>query len=869
MKYLALFLTLLHVTGLAGQDFITISGRVLDHETNTGLSYAHIIVTGRPYGTVSNEYGEFAFHIPADLQSDTLIISFIGYTSLRESIRRVVTGNKTQFYLRPHPVILEGVTVTDTKITALEIIQQAQKKITENYASDVHVLQGFFRDWKAVDFATGEKDNGVLVESAVNILAPGYGGKTKLRDRVYIKEIRRSELPPDGKWNYYNSLSDLLGRNFIRNKAAKDFPNPEAVFSFPNSFSFEYDRNSADAHYTVIDAWLPGAELVYKFYINPELAVERIDFVSKRPFIRGDWNIKSVNNTQRFREWKGNWYLSYIRRNWEIENFDIKTGKLLRRETYLMELLVNNIIHKDSIREENLGDLSDARKPLEFQLKDYNAAFWKNYNIVLDNPLEDSIRKLFERERSLSDQFSASARETSPPPSAAGLPEQVTDDLKWVVGKSDSLQGSLNAARTCYDVNYYDLTIAVIPAVRQLKGTSGIYFTVNNTTAEIQIDLNAALTIDNILWEGKSLAFRRTYNAVFIRFPQALLKGTRHNVVIGYAGTPLEADLRIPHYGAFVWTKDPSGDPWIQSICQGSGANGWWPNKDHFSDKPDSVSITITAPSGLINVSNGSLVSEEVFADNTTSKWKITYPVLNYNVALNIGNYVTWRESFIGKTEFLISLYALKDSAARARDAFKIVQPMLRAYENFFGPYPFPKDGFKLVQTPYPMEHQSCVAVGEKLEEDIILHEAAHEWWGNSVSCTDPADIWIHEAFATYAVALFKEFHYGPANAMAYFDYLKKNIKGEHPLVGMHGINHIHYDIGDTYTKGALLLHTVRTLVDMIPFGSKRCGVFNGITGTDQSLPSRSSGTSMIKHRTTLLPFSDIIFTTLQYQHWK
>ena len=117
-----------------------------------------------------------------------------------------------------------------------------------------------------------------------------------------------------------------------------------------------------------------------------------------------------------------------------------------------------------------------------------------------------------------------------------------------------------------------------------------------------------------------------------------------------------------------------------------------------------------------------------------------------------------------------------------------------------------------MVQTPIPMEHQSCVAIGRDFNEDIILHETAHEWWGNSVSCTDLAELWIHEAFATYAVLLFKEKYYSKEAASNYLNFLRSHVKNEYPILGIPGVKHIHYDYTDMYSKGALMLHTLRTL---------------------------------------------------------
>ena len=654
------------------------------------------------------------------------------------------------------------------------------------------------------------------MEAAINVIEPGYSKKgISRREDIYINEIRRSQLPAGGRWNYHNSLSGLLKANYVKYKESKDFAVREPVFSLPNNFVFEFADSSNDDQYIVIEASAPNTELVYTIYIDPsDYAIERIDFKNRKEFKRGEWAIKMINNTQRFRKWKGKWHLLYLRRNWQIEYLDLKSGEVLRKEDYYMEFLVNDILESNQYKPESLGYLVNEKKPLEFQLKEYNESFWKNYNIVQENPLNLVVRTFFEKNATLIEQFRNSGKTSFTQINETNLPEQVDNNFNWVFNRGDTLQGSLNKFRSCYDVFYYDLNVKIEPDVKEISGITTIHFIVKEPTDKIQIDLNASLDIQGIEWAGNQMEFSREYNAVFIQFPKHLPKETNQVISIKYKGHPLEPDFRIPNYGAFIWSTDKTGNPWIQSICQGSGANGWWPNKDHLSDKPDSILLTVTVPSNLINVCNGQLNWKKESGKFSTYQWKVSYPILNYNISVNAGNYVHWKESYQGQSGLTVNYYSLKENEKEAREAFKIVMPMMKVYENYFGPYPFPRDEFKIIQSPYPMEHQSCVSVGKDFDEDLILHEAAHEWWGNSVSCTDLADIWIHEAFATYAVYLFKESYYGKKQALEYLNYLAKNLKGSSPLVGIYGVNHIHYDFGDAYTKGALLLYTVRNLIN-------------------------------------------------------
>lgn len=381
--------------------------------------------------------------------------------------------------------------------------------------------------------------------------------------------------------------------------------------------------------------------------------------------------------------------------------------------------------------------------------------------------------------------------------------------------RADSLKGQLTSLRSSYDVTFYHLDVEVVPKKETIKGTSAISFKLLSNTQKIQIDLYKKLAIEKIVWNGKNLDFTREHSAVYVNFPITLEKDSSQKIIVHYSGRPLDPDFDIPYYAAFVWDKDKNKNYYVQAICQGNGAHGWWPNKDHLSDEPDSSAVSITVPSKLKAISNGRLKSKTVLENGKTKyEWKTSYPINNYNITLNVGDYAHIQDDFEGINTLTLDYYILRSDSLKAKKAFEIVKPMLKIYEELFGPYPFPNDGLKLIQTPYPMEHQSAVALGNDLDESLILHEVAHEWWGNSVSCTDMAEFWIHEAFATYAISLFIEKQYGIEKVNQYFDSDRNQVMGKYPLLGEFGVNHVHYDLEDVYTKGRLMLHTLRNVIN-------------------------------------------------------
>lgn len=392
--------------------------------------------------------------------------------------------------------------------------------------------------------------------------------------------------------------------------------------------------------------------------------------------------------------------------------------------------------------------------------------------------------------------------------------------------KADSLRGSLRPERTAFDMLKYDLNIQVKPKEKSILGYNRITFKVLAPQQSLQLDLFDNMTIDSIVFRNKNLEFKREYNAVFINFKNQLQTNTTQTIDVHYHGNPIIAK-RPPWDGGFVFTNDDNGNPWIAVAVQGTGASLWFPNKDHLSDEPDETEIKITVPKDLVAVSNGRLVNEiEVNKKLKTYHWQVTYPINNYNITLNIGDYVHFSDQF---QDLDLEYYVLRDNLDKAKTQFKQVQSMMDCFYDKLGPYPFRRDSFKLVETPYlGMEHQSAVAYGNQyvngyLGRDIsktgyglkfdfiIVHESGHEWFGNSISVKDVADLWIHEGFTTYTEAIYVECEYGKDAALDYIYGQRHAIKNNRPIIGEYGVNQ--EGSSDMYYKGSNIINTLRSLV--------------------------------------------------------
>jgi aminopeptidase N len=396
--------------------------------------------------------------------------------------------------------------------------------------------------------------------------------------------------------------------------------------------------------------------------------------------------------------------------------------------------------------------------------------------------------------------------------------------------RQDTLRGSITPERAWWDLTYYDLQVEVEPRTRSISGTNTIQYTVLEPHTRMQLDLQPPLKLETATQDGQNLNVVREGNAYFITLSKPQVPGTSQRVVVRYSGTPKEAE-RAPWDGGFSWSQDSKGQPFIATSCQGLGASVWWPNKDHMYDEPDSMAIRLTVPRPLSGVANGRLQKVEEASDKRTYHWFVSNPINNYGVNANIADYAQFGETYAGEKGALdLDYYVLPENLEAAREQFRQVPMMLEAFEHWFGPYPFYEDSFKLVEVPYlGMEHQSSVTYGNGYQNGylgrdlsgtgwglkfdfIIIHEAGHEWFANSITYKDIADMWIHEGFTAYSENLYLDYHFGKEAASAYVIGTRRNIRNDRPVIGTYGVNS--EGSGDMYPKGANMLHTLRQLVE-------------------------------------------------------
>lgn len=809
----------------AQERYVTFSGRVQEAGSHDVIPGATLQLKNAGVGTACNAAGEFVFKAPGHLLPDSLLVSSMGYQPLTVALPE--SGVALTLQLEKAIVTLPGVTVT--AVDGLALVKEAIARIPENYDTGGVRLNAFYREYIRL-----REDTLNYNESVLDIFKT-YNTTKTYKDQVRIVKGRKINTDDHGDPRFHSFISNITNTAYssLSEDVQKIVHNEHSFLDADNfpyyNYTYLETLHQGDSRLLVIQikpkkpnkhALLSGTlylDETSKAIAGCDWAItpEGLDYVNKHGkggvgytimtmVLHATLDFKDARNSMTYKPYKGKWYLSSMHRHW---NMDVNSD---RRNLHKVPWTGDFTLQVTGVNKDSTGpftgNVADRVNSVNNQISmQTDTAFWEHYNFVLPE-LPDSLRKTKDTlvARVSADSIHLSNRQNG-------------------FTRADTLRGMLTPLRTCYDVTYYDLDADIDLDHHYLHGSNRIRFKVMMPFNRMQVDLYANMKINEILYHGQPVAYTREYDAVFLQLPATLQSG-EDEVFIRYEGTPQTGDFSKPMWGGVLWDHDEQGNPWVQMVCQGSGASLWWPSKDHQSDEPDSMRIRITIPIGFTEISNGRLLSKtSVGADKTRFEWNVTYPINNYNVTFCLGKYTHWRDYLVRNDHDTLTLdyYVLPDHLQRGKEMFAQVPHLLRTYERDFGPYPFPRDGFTLLESPYPMEHQSSVCIGKALSDSnailsptMLWHEVAHEWWGNAITVKDIADMWVHEGFATYAESLFVEDSMGNEVALQYRNREKDAVKGQEPVIGVYNVNHIHYDIGDMYSKGSLLLHTFRNVLD-------------------------------------------------------
>ncbi len=826
------FFALSFVTVFAQEEILTLTGQVTDYQTKKPIAYANVGILGKSIGTVTNAEGNFIFKIPASYGQDSLKISKVGYQSVTKSIASV-RGQAIRVALQEASVQLPEIQVNAKGLTGLEIIKKAVAAIPINYDTAATQVLAFYQE--VIQLDTFRINH---LESVLEATYPSHAEDVRLKT---LKERRKKSDNPitrDAQFHRFLQLNE--GPKYaLRNGNMIGFYQKMHKHSFLNSRNFKYydfvlqgivpDRQRSSYLILIQPKKKNGkAPVVGKIYIDVrslaftqwefELTSKGIDIENSHNFVlksigrmimKASLKLSAGKELLHFDQYQGKWYLKDVQRHFEA-NVNSKSRNLensLWKTDLLLTVTDIANLHNATRKDAKIYTSADS-----LSQKLDNADFWGNFNVI-QSTMDDTLGTFEQKVDSVPTKKMSNAEPAKPSNRENGFT------------RADTLRGKLTPLRTCYDVTFYDLAVDVDIDRKFIAGSNKIRFKVEQPFTRMQVDLYANMQIHQIVYKGNRLPYTREYNAVFVQFPEIMSVGTEQEITIDYSGYPKEPNRAISMDGGFLWEKDTNGNPWVQVVCQGSGASLWWPTKDHLSDEPDSVRIAVTVPTGLMEISNGRLQKTTQLPNQKTRyEWFVSYPINNYNVTLNIGKYAHLHDTYVNSSDTLtVDFYVMPANLEKGNVLFGKIKPMLASLEKEYGKYPFPRDGFKLMESLHAMEHQSAVSFGKMPQDDIehlkvapvslIWHEVAHEWWGNQVSCKDLADMWIHESFATYAESIPLREAFGKRGEDEYMESLADGVIGKEPIVGVYDVNHIHYNIGDMYNKGALVLYTFKNVL--------------------------------------------------------
>ena len=366
---------------------------------------------------------------------------------------------------------------------------------------------------------------------------------------------------------------------------------------------------------------------------------------------------------------------------------------------------------------------------------------------------------------------------------------------------------------TGYDVGHYDLRLQYRPATDQLSGTATILATATQDLSQFSFDFG--LHTDSVLVNNFPATYTSTGSKLVITPSATLPKGSPITVVVRYDGIPSQVTIN----GEKDWLRTPDG---AQAVQEPHIAAFWYPANDHPTDKA-TYDISVAVPNGTQVVSNGVLASSSSQLGQTRWNWRSTKPQATYLTFIAIGKYDI-RQAVGPDGEPVITAYGANIGANHDAAVASVERtPEVLGWESsLFGPYPFEAQGGVVPAVPFgfALENQTRPVYDPRFfrsgaDMSVIVHENAHQWFGDAVSVHRWSDIWLNEGFASYAEWLWSEKE-GEGTAQQLFDYYYNSVPASDPqwqvLPGDPGADNQFSDFA-VYTRGALALQALRNAV--------------------------------------------------------
>jgi aminopeptidase N len=354
-----------------------------------------------------------------------------------------------------------------------------------------------------------------------------------------------------------------------------------------------------------------------------------------------------------------------------------------------------------------------------------------------------------------------------------------------------------------------------------------------NILTHVVIDFYDNITITSLrLNGGEFINYSRSDNKIWLNLAASpLMPGEEFNVTIEYTcviGGAWQGLLFRRH--SSTGPSNPNGAQIFYSMNQPYMSPGWYPCFDYPGDKV-TADIYITCPDWMVVVANG-LLQPGYPIDNgdgtKTHYWKENYQIYTSVLAVNMTNYTTWSDTYISPldgTHMPLTYYVFPEDETNARITFPLNKDALVFYAQKFGEYPFINEKYGVAEGANPygsMEHQTITCLTFRstralVNWDVMVHELAHQWWGDSITCKTWNHVWVHEGFATYSEILFHEYYTGePAGTFISANYddglYDGNLTGT-VYVEDQDIGDPYGDEGSIYDKGGWVLHMLRHML--------------------------------------------------------
>ena len=389
--------------------------------------------------------------------------------------------------------------------------------------------------------------------------------------------------------------------------------------------------------------------------------------------------------------------------------------------------------------------------------------------------------------------------------------------------KKEKLAGNNDNPQRAYKINRYDWAVELIPNKERISGEMKITFTPSIRKDTFMFDLQKRMKIESFTSSVSGAKLKHKGDFLFLSFPTDQDFTSRISLTISYRGKP----VKTLGEGPIQWKKDKKGRHWISSITEGIGPHFMMPCNLLLGNEADTTSINVTVPSDLTVTANGQLIEVTKDDNKKTFKHLVTNPINIYNISFNAGNFTKIEKPYldINGIERNIECFVMDYNKEIASEYYNQAPLIMKEFEQIFGAFPWWNDGCRFVESTFSaMEHQSCIAMGDDYEKNwkdtintTLVHELAHEWWGNSVTGKDYCDIWIHEGIATYSEALFLERHLGVED---YSKRIQRMLFSTSNTIPIHKVCGVIYNSWtnapdqDIYDKGALMMHSLRILVN-------------------------------------------------------